>query len=387
MMRLDLEIGACEMARFFAMTSRGLGDVLEQELRELGCENTSKAPGGVFFDGNWALCYRVNLRSRIATRVLLPILDFPAYKPEELYHNVLKHDFTKYIEPTGKVMVEANVRDCGAFRDQRFVAMKVKDAVVDQFREKYDVRPDVDTEKPDLRIVVRAVKNQFSLSIDTSGESLFKRGYRVGQVEAHVKEHLAAGIIHMTGWNKQVPIVDPMCGSGTFLIEAALMALDIAPGGARRGFAFQRLKGFQKAEWEKEAAAAMELEKSELPFKFYGYDIDRNALKAAQKNAEAAGVEEFIEFHRHPMETLAAPVEQGIMIVDPPYGERMGMKDELIETYKNLAHIMKTGFKGWDCYVLSGASELSAAMKLKAERRFPLFNGPIECRLLKYRMF
>jgi putative N6-adenine-specific DNA methylase len=375
------------MAKFFAMTSRGLGDALEQELKELGGERILKAPGGVFFEGNWATCYRVNLRSRVATRVLLPILDFPAYKPEELYNNILKHDFTKYIEPTGKIAVDATVRDCGAFRDQRFVAMKVKDAVVDQFRDKFDVRPDVDTDRPDLRIVVRAVNNQFAVSIDTSGEPLFKRGYRVGHVEAHVKEHLAAGILRMTGWTGDTPVVDPMCGSGTFLIEAAMMALNIAPGAGRRMFAFQKLKGFQKAEWEREAAAALGGEKTELPFKFYGFDVSKQALLTARQNAEAAGVEEFIEFERHPMETLKAPVESGMMIVDPPYGERMGMKDELIETYKNLAHVMKTSFKGWDCYVLSGSSELSAAMKLKAERRFPLYNGPIECRLLKYKMF
>jgi len=267
--------------------------------------------------------------------------------------------------------------------------MKVKDAIVDQFREKFDVRPDVDAEDPDLRVVVRAVKNAFSVSIDTSGEPLFKRGYRVGQVEAHLKEHVAAGILAMTEWKGDIPIVDPMCGSGTFLIEGALKALGIAPGAMRRRFAFQRLLGFQKAEWEREVAEALRGEKEELPFKFYGFDLDRSALKVAKRNADEAGVGHLIEFERQPMETLTAPagVEKGIVIVNPPYGERLGMKDELVETYKNLAHVLKTSFKGWECYVLSGEPELSAAMKLKAERKFPVFNGPIECRLLKYRMF
>ncbi len=370
------------------MTSRGLTDVLEQELRELGVDKVLKGQSGVYFDGNWAACYRVNLRSRIATRVLLPILDFPAYNPDELYHNVLKHDFTKYIAPTGKVAVDAHVRDCGQFRDQRFVAMKVKDAIVDQFREKFEVRPDVDVENPDLRIVVRAVKNQFSLSVDTTGEPLFKRGYRTGHVEAHLKEHVAAGILKMTGWNADKDLVDPMCGSGTMLIEGALMALKIAPGLARKGFAFQRLNGFKKDEWEKEVASAADEELETTTVKFFGYDTDREALKVAKASAAAAGVAELIEFNRAPMETLHAPGEsQGVMVVDPPYGHRMGFKDELVETYKNLAHTMKVGFKGWDCFVLSGDADLSAAMKLKAERKFPLYNGPIECRLLKYRMF
>lgn len=375
------------MARFFAMTSRGLNDVLEQELKSLGVDKVLKGPGGVYFEGNWAACYRVNLRSRVTTRVLLPILDFPAYKPEELYHNVRKHDFTKYIPPTGTVAVEASVRESGAFRDQRFVAMKIKDAVVDQFREKFDVRPDVDAANPDLRIVARCYKNQFSLSIDTTGEALFKRGYRVGMTDAHLKEHLAAGLLMMAGYQGDKPVVDPMCGSGTLLIEAALMALKRAPGVARRGFAFQKLTSFKKDEWEKEVAAAMNDEIEELPFKFYGYDTDRKALAVAQKNAEEAEVAQFIEFARAPMETLKAPVAEGMMITDPPYGERQGEVGELIEVYKNLAHTMKTAFKGWECFVLSGSPELSAAMKLKAERKFPVMNGPIECRLLKYRMF
>ena len=375
------------MPRFFAMTSRGLAEVLEQELKEMGIANATRTHGGVEFEGNWATCYRVNLRSRIATRVILPILDFPAYKPEELYDNVLKHDFTKYIDVKGTIAVEASVRESGAFRDQRFVAMKIKDAIVDQFRNKFGERPNVDADNPDLRIIARAVGNKFSLSVDTSGDALFKRGYRVGQVEAHVKEHLAAGILKLTEWDGKSPVVDPMCGSGTFLIEAALMALRISPGTLRRGFGFQKLKGFQKAEWEREVDEALAEELQEIPFKMYGYDLDRSALKVAQRNAEEAGVEAFIDFERHPMETLKAPVEAGIMLVDPPYGERVGTADELVDTYKNLAHVMKTSFKGWNCFVLSGAPELSAAMKLKAERKFPLFHGPIECRLLKYRMF
>ena len=375
------------MARFLAMTSRGLSETLEQELKEMGLERVLKGPGGVSFEGNWASCYRANLRSRIATRIVLPILDFPAYKPEELYHNVRKHDFTKYIAPSGRIMVEASVRDSGAFRDQRFVAMKIKDAIVDQFRDKFEIRPDVDTAQPDLKIVVRAVRNQFSLSVDTSGDGLFKRGYRMAMTDAHLKEHLAAGLLRLAGYSGQGPVVDPMCGSGTILIEAALMALKVAPGSLRKSFAFQKLNSFKKEEWKREAEAALEEERAELPFKFYGFDVDRKAIAVAKENAEAAGVAEHIEFARHPMETLQAPVEAGMMIVDPPYGERMGELNELVETYKNLAHMMKTGFKGWDCFVLSGNPELSAAMKLKAERKFPVHNGPIECRLLKYHMF
>lgn len=375
------------MAKFLAMTSRGLIDVLDEELREMGMQKVLKHPSGVFFEGSWADCYKANLRSRIATRIILPVLDFPAYKPEELYNDILKHDFTKYIPATGTIAVDAHVRDSGAFRDQRFVAMKVKDAVVDQFREKFDVRPDVNTEKPDLRIVIRAVKNQFSVAIDTSGDALFKRGYRVGAAtEAHLKEHVAAGLLRMAGYKGDVSVVDPMCGSGTLLIEAAMIALKIAPGLARKSFGFQRLNNFKRDEWETVVSEALSEELEELPFKFYGYDVDKHALKSAQQNASAADVNEFIEFARQPMETLTAPVETGLLVVDPPYGERMGDKDLLFDAYKDLAHTFKTGFKGWDCFVLSGSPELSAAMKLKAERKFPVFNGQIECRFLRYKM-
>ncbi len=375
------------MPRFFAMTSRGLIDVLHNELTELGVDRVLKGQGGVFFDSSWAGCYRVNLNSRVATRVLLPILDFPAYNPDELYHNIRKHDFTKYIPADGRIAVDARVIDCGVFRDQRFVAMKIKDAIVDQFREKFDIRPDVDTNDPHLRIVVRASRNQFSVSVDTTGEPLFKRGYRVGAVEAPLKENVAAGLIDATGWEKDIPVVDPMCGSGTFLIEAALMALNVAPGTLRRRFMFQSLNGFQAEEWAKELDLAISKEKEEIPFKFYGFDVDHYAVKVARENVRKAGLEDFIEIKRQAFETLAPPVEKGLMVVNPPYGQRLLEKNEALENYKNLAFTMKNQFKGWECWVLSGDPELSAAMKLKADRKVPIWNGPIECRFLKYNMF
>lgn len=372
------------MPKFFAMTSRGLQDVLEQELKDIGFTKTLKGQGGVFFETNWAGCYRANLRLRTATRIILPILDFPAYNPEELYNNIRKHDFTKYIDESGTVAVESSVRDSEIFRDSRFVSLKIKDAVVDQFREKYGERPNVDSKQPDLPLLVRSIRNQFSISLDTSGGSLFKRGYRVAIVEAPLKEHVAAGLLKMTEWKMDKPILDPMCGSGTFLIEAALMALKISPGTLRKHFAFKKWKGFQAEEFDREVDEAIDEELSELPFKFYGFDVSNDAVKAARQNVKAAGLEEFIEIQRSPIETLQPPVAEGIMITNPPYGERLLEKNEAMEVFKNLAFLLKSKFKGWDAFVLSGSPELSAAMRLKAERRFPVFNGPIECRLLKY---
>ncbi len=376
------------MARFFVMTSRGLGDVLYDEVSKLGVTKVLKGQGGVFFESNWAGCYRANIRLRSATRVLLPILDFPAYNPEELYNNIKKHDFTKYIEPGQTMAVDANIRDCGVFRDQRFVAMKIKDAVVDQFSDKFGVRPDVDGKNPHLSIVVRGVKNQFSVSIDTSGEPLFKRGYKnLKMVPAPLKEHVAAGLLLATDWKRDTPVVDPMCGGGTFLIEAALMALKISPGTLRKSFAFQNFIGFKPEEFAEELEAAMNEELDSLPFKFYGYDLDRDAVQIALANVHAAGLDEYIDIERGPIETLKAPVEVGMVVTNPPYGERLSTAFELEELYLNMAHTLKTNFKGWDCWILSGEPELTKFMKLKAERRVPVFNGPIECRFLKYKMF
>jgi putative N6-adenine-specific DNA methylase len=188
------------MPRFIALTSRGCVDVLLDELKSMGLENLEKTPGGVYFQGPWSHCYRANLQSRIATRVLLTILDFPAYNPEDLYNNIRKHDFTKYIDPQQTIAVDSSTNS-EIFRDQRFVALKVKDAIVDQFREKFDIRPDVDSKNADLVINVRVQDSFVNVGIDTSGSALFRRGYREEQVDAPLKEHLGAALIRMTEWN------------------------------------------------------------------------------------------------------------------------------------------------------------------------------------------
>ncbi|MBL7687917.1 MAG: RNA methyltransferase [Bdellovibrionaceae bacterium] len=392
------------MARYLAMTSRGLVDALHDELIEIGAKNLDKEPGGVFFDGNWSVVMRANLRLRTATRIVKPILSFPAYKNEDLYNNILKFDFTKMIEVDGTLAVEASVREC-AFKDQRFVAMKVKDAVVDQFREKLGARPSVDNENPDLVIVVRGYKNHFDVSLDTSGDALFKRGYRVATGEAPIKEHVAAGLLKLAEWDGVTPIVDPMCGSGTILIEAAMMAKKMAPGTLRKSFGFMKWKGYDREVFKKELETVLDVEETatekliarltvedeegveKVQPMFYGYDLDAQVIKAAKANAKEAGVDDIVVFRRHAMETLEAPCEKGVVITNPPYGTRLGNKESLKDVYKDFAFTLKNRFKGWTAFVLSGDPELSSAMKLKATRRAPVYNGNIECRLLKYEMF
>jgi 23S rRNA G2445 N2-methylase RlmL len=372
------------MPRFIALTSRGLADALFVELNNLGIGGLEKTSGGVYFDGNWAECYRVNLQSRLATRVLLTILDFVAYNQDDLYNNIKKHDYTKYIDVGQTIAVDASANS-QIFRDQRFVALKVKDAIVDQFREKFGERPNVDAANADLTLNVRAYENQISVGLDTSGDPLFRRGYRVKSVEAPLKEHLAAAMIDMTGWDMKVPLVDPMCGSGTILIEAALKKLGVAPGLSHKKFAFQKWKTYQEESWNEEVEKAMAIETPDwVGPHLYGYDIDRKAVIAAQANGKVAQVEEYVHFKRETVELIEPPEGIGIVIANPPYGMRLGDRDELKDVYRNMGFVLKNKFKGWTAWVLSGDAELPSLMGMKASRRIPVYNGPIECRFLKY---
>ena len=374
------------MPVFYASCPKGMIEALEIELQELGLKTIDKNSGGVVFESNWEGCYKANLHSRLASRILKPILDFSAYQPEELYKQVLNHDFTKYIKPTQTISIDASVKEC-MMKDQRFVAMKIKDAIVDQFRDKYGIRPDVSNDRPDLRIHVKAYKNFFSLAVDTSGDSLFQRGYRTEFVEAPLKENFAAGLLRLSEWDQKSPLVDFMCGSGTFLIEAAMMALKIAPGIHRKRFGFMNWLSYDRATWDKLVDEAMDQEKTELDFKLYGFDIDRKAIVIAKNNARNAGVDDVIEFKREPVATVAPPVEKGLAVVNPPYGVRIGDEDNLRDVYRDLGFTLKHRFKGWDCWILSGNRDLIADMKLKSTRKHFVFNGNIECRFLKYSMF
>lgn len=373
------------MAKFFAVTSKGLADVLTHELAALGLKPLDKGPAGVAFEANWEGCYRANLALRTATRILLPVLDFPAYQPEELYNNIKKHDFTKYISVKDTFAIDASVRD-SSFHDQRFVAMKIKDAIVDQFREKYDERPDIDTKNPDLNIMVKIVKNQVSVAVDTTGDNLSQRGYREEAGEAPLREHLAAGLIRMTGWDGTVSLIDPMCGSGTLLIEAALILKNIAPGSLRKKFAFQKFANFNAELWDKIVTETLSNEREVTDIQLYGYDRDSKVVRIARRNAERAGVEDLINFQPGAVDMLERPVEKGIMILNPPYGERLGVDEELKDVYRDLAYTLKRQFKGWSCWLLSGNEELTKSLKLKSSRRIPVFNGAIECRFLEYKV-
>lgn len=375
------------MPEFFASIPKGLADVMAQELEDLGVKVLKKSAGGVSFETNWEGCYRVNLASRYASKILKPVLEFPAYQPEDLYHNVRKHDFTKYIDVSGTLAIDAKVQE-SKMRDQRYIALKIKDAIVDQFREKTDgIRPNVDSENPDMSVYVRGSRNNFVVALDTSGDSLFKRGYKQVQTAAPLKENLAAALVALSGWDRKSPIVDPMCGSGTILIEAALMAQKMAPGMLRKHFGFQKWKNFDRDVWNKVVQEQIDQEieiDGEPPFKLYGYDMDRKTLEIAKENAHKAGVDHWIEFRREPLASVQRPSENAIIITNPPYGARIGEEDMLVDLYKDLAYMLKAQFQGSKAFILSGNRNLIQEVRLKSTRKHFIFNGPIECRFLEY---
>ncbi len=376
------------MALFYAVSSSGLRDVLHEEMEGLGLQNITPDGSGVYFDGTWKDCYLANLCLRTTSRILLKLASFPAYKEEELYNNALKIPFFKYIRPDMTMRVDASCRDC-TVKDSMYLGLKLKDAIADSIREKTGERPSVSKSDPDVFFVIKGYRNQFDVYIDTSGIPLFKRGYRVGSTEAHLKETLAAALLMKTEWfsEKKLTMMDPFCGSGTLLIEAALMYKKIMPGTLRKGFCFQNLPSFNSDSFDTTITNLLddELELPDEPeIMFYGHDKDEKALDVARKNAEEAGVADVIDFSRRNVRDIEAPCEKGIIVTNPPYGVRLGDEFFLEETYKNFSYALKQNFKGWSAWVLSGNPDMAKHFKLKSKEKHRVFNGPLECRFLNY---
>ena len=370
------------MPKFLALTSRGLNEALQEELVQANFKNVEVHPDVVTFEGSWAEAYRAHAVTRIATRILYPVLDFTCYNEEDLYHNIFKrHDFTQYIKPDQTFEVEAHVREHRHLRDQRFVAMKTKDAIADQFRKKFDQRPSVaHGDQATMRVVVRVVRTMASIAIDLTGDSLSHRGYRSQSGEAPLRENIAAALVRYSGWTPDVPLVDPFCGSGTILIEAALAALNLGPTIHPRSYLYQKLLNYKATDWPAPVKAELE-----APLQLFGFDEDERVLQKARANAQAAGVAKYIRFERCAVKDLKCPSKTpGFVITNPPYGERIGSKDSVHSAMKEFASSLKTDFDKWQAWILSGDSEATASLKLKAERKIPVWNGSIECRFLRY---
>lgn len=370
--------------QFFATCPRGLEAALARELSALGADHAQAADGGVAFAGTLETMYRSNLGSRIASRVLWRIGGGHYRSEDDLYRAAQALDWGRYfsVDRTLRVNVSAI---SSPLKSLEFATLRIKDAVCDRFRADLGRRPDVDTANPDVRIHVFLTRQDYLLYLDTSGDALFKRGYRQEAGEAPLRENLAAGILQLTGWTPGEPLLDPMCGGGTFVIEAAQMALGIAPG-ARRAFGFERLKNFDAALWAR-VRDGRQVEHAGTALRISASDNDDTALAAARRNAANAGVAEQLSFQIADVMTVSAPADHGVIVMNPPYGIRLQQDaDSLARFYPLLGDALKRKFAGWRAYIFTGDLRLPKLIGLAPSRRTPLFNGAIECRLYEFKL-
>ena len=368
----------------FSPCPRGLEPPLADELVALGATDCELLAGGVRFRGSLETCYRANLESRIATRVLLRIADAPYRSEQDVYELVRSIRWRDWFDVRQTIRVETTaIRS--PLRSLDFATLRVKDAVCDRFRLDCGARPNVDTRAPDVRIHAFLDERTATLYIDTSGEPLFKRGIRGRAGEAPLKENLAAGIIRLTGWDGAEPFLDPMCGSGTFLAEAAQLALGIAPG-SRRDFGFERLQNFDAGLWRRIRETAEARVHVRRPLPIFGADKSGHAVAAARESLATAGLADFVELKQCDILDLPAPARWGVMVANPPYGVRLDEKEALAALYPRLGNALKARFAGWRCYFFTADFDLAKGIGLKPSRRTPLFNGPLECRLFEFKM-
>lgn len=366
-----------------AKTFMGLEPVLAKELTQLGANNVQTGRRMVSFTGNKELMYRANFQLHTAIRILKPICHFKARSADDVYEEVKKIDWTEYLS-TDKTFAVDSVVFSEEFRHSKFVSYKVKDAIVDQFREKSGKRPNISVANPDIRLNMHIAEDQCTLSLDSSGESLHRRGYRQESVEAPLNEVLAAGMILMTGWQGDTDFIDPMCGSGTLLIEAALIACNMAPGLFRKEFAFEKWPDFDKDLFD--AIYNDDSQEREFKHKIYGYDIDIKAVNTARLNVKAAGLTNIISVEERDFKDFTQPTEKSIIVTNPPYGERISTPD-LLGTYKMIGERFKHQFMDNDAWVLSYREECFEQIGLKPSIKIPLYNGSLECEFRKYQIF
>lgn len=366
-----------------AKTFMGLEEVLAQELTQLGANNVKIGRRMVSFTGDKEMMYRANFQLHTAIRILKPIKHFRASSADDVYEAVKNIDWSKYIE-RGKTFSVDSVVYSEEFRNSRFVTYKVKDAIVDQFRETTGTRPNISISNPDIRLHIHISDDQATLSLDSSGESLHRRGYRQETTEAPLNEVLAAGMILKTGWKGEKDFIDPMCGSGTLLIEAALIARNISPGVFRKEFAFEKWNDFDAELFDN--IYNDDSREREFEHHIYGYDIDMRAVNTALLNVRAAGFLKDITIKEGDFKNFKTPEKPAIMITNPPYGERISTPN-LLGTYKMIGERLKHAFTGNEAWVLSYREECFEQIGLKPSIKIPLFNGSLECEFRKYAIF
>jgi putative N6-adenine-specific DNA methylase len=373
-----------QMQNFFAPCPRGLETVLADELAQLGARALANTDGGVGFSGPMTLAYAANLHSRIASRILWRVGSGHYGSEDDIYGGVNALDWPQWFD--GALTIRVNVAAIRSpLESLDFITLRIKDAVCDSFRTRTGMRPNVDTAQPDVRIHAFLETERFTVYLDTSGEPLFKRGARKSGGQAPLRENLAAGILSLCGWTPDLPLLDPMCGSGTFLIEALQIARGIAPG-SHRNFAFEKLRNFDEPAWRGIKAAAEAKPAPNPAPAIFGSDLYGDALKTARLNLDAAGLADGVTLKQANVLELSAPAAQGVLVANPPYGVRLGEQEQLTGFYRQLGDVLKQKFAGWRAYLFTADLRLPKLIGLSPSRRTPLYNGALECRLYEFKM-
>jgi putative N6-adenine-specific DNA methylase len=373
--------------RLIAKTIFGLEEVLANELKKLGARDVEEHNRAVSFVGDKGMIYKSNLCLRTALRILVPINQFEVSNEDTLYEGIKAINWEEYMDVDDTLAIDCTL-NTHLFNHSQYISQKAKDAIADQFREKHDKRPSVDLDKPTLRIQIHIYNTTCSVALDSSGESLHKRGYRDKTNLAPINEVLAAGLVLLTGWGRHNTFIDPMCGSGTILIEAALIAANIPPGYYKEDFGFmrwQRYLAFDEALWNTIYEAAVGRISSETP-KILGGEISHHVARKGKENVKLAKVEDMVHIRECDIKDFEAPEGSGVVIINPPYGERMD-KDDINALYKSIGDTFKQRFSGYDCWVISSNMEALKHIGLRPSRKIPIYNGQLECRFMKYEMY
>jgi putative N6-adenine-specific DNA methylase len=374
------------VTQYFATCGRGIEPVLADELRALGARDVTPGRGGVQFSGDKALLYQANLWLRTAIRVLQPVLEAHVTSPDDLYEAVRGVDWSRYLTPEHTLAVDCNVRD-SHLTHSKYAALRVKDAICDQFMTRLGRRPSVDVDQPMVGLNLHVHRDEAVLSLESSGESLHKRGYRPIQTKAPLNEALAAALVLLTDWRGEVAFTDPLCGSGTLPIEAAWIALRRPPGLTRRRFGFQGWMDFDVGLWTALRDQARRGVRKEFPDPIVGSDVRRDAVHFSISNARAAGIGHLLHFEVRDVRDFRPPAgPPGVILCNPPYGERIGEEKELRGLYRTLGEVFRERCAGWSAYVFTGNARLAREIGLRPSTALPLFNGKLPCRLLKFQL-
>jgi putative N6-adenine-specific DNA methylase len=370
--------------RLFATCARGLEPILARELAALGAADVTAGRGGVAFAGDLPLLFRANLHLRTAVRVLRPVLEADVHSPDELYDAVRTLDWSRYLTPDVTLAVDCNVRD-SALTHSQFAARRVKDAICDQFRERTGRRPSVNTERPGVGLNLHVHRDHAVLSLDSSWDSLHKRGYRPVQTRAPLNEALAAGLLLHLGHDGSEPLYDPLCGSGTFPIEAAWIATNRPPGLTRKWFGFFGWPDFDRALWSAIREDARRAVRTGLPHSVGGSDERADAIEMARGNARAAGVGHLVKFQKLELTRSVPPAgPPGLIVCNPPYGERLGEEADLELLYGAIGETVAGRWPGWRLAVFTASDRLAKCVRLRVRRKSPFFNGSLECKLWEF---